>query len=109
MPDDNVKCSREHCYVPEHGETCNEGYLDVNTCPHFRGSKAAKSANKQDSAAAGGFHFPWSGNSLGLNDFSFISGRSHPRIIGIVGPYNAGKTTLLTVQYLLLSRGNVSG
>lgn len=108
MPDDNIKCSREHCYVPGRGETCNEGHLDVNACPHFRGSKAAKSANKHDRDATSGFHFPWSGNSLGLNDFSFISGRSHPHIIGIVGPHNAGKTTLLTVQYLLLSRGNIS-
>jgi hypothetical protein len=108
MPNDEMKCVREHCYVPGLGETCNDGHLDVNKCSNFRGHQKTRTRTVDDKAEGDGFHFPWSGNSLGLNDFSFISGRSRPRIIGVIGPQNAGKTTILTVLYLLLSRGNIS-
>ncbi|WP_197090736.1 TRAFAC clade GTPase domain-containing protein [Yersinia similis] len=34
-----------------------------------------------------------------------MAGRQKPLLVGIVGPQNAGKTTLLAAWYLLLSRG----
>jgi hypothetical protein len=48
---------------------------------------------------------PWSGSALGLADLGFVSGRIRPRVIGIIGAQNAGKSTLLGAWYLLLSRG----
>jgi hypothetical protein len=62
--------------------------------------------NKDEkSQAEDAFLLPWSSNSLGIVDLQFIAGRSKPLLIGIIGPHNAGKTTLLTVLYLLLSQG----
>ena len=48
---------------------------------------------------------PWSGNVLGLTDLGFVAGRSKPLVLAIMGPHNAGKTTLLGAWYLLLGRG----
>ncbi|MGZ0146081.1 TRAFAC clade GTPase domain-containing protein [Kribbella sp. WER1] len=42
---------------------------------------------------------------MGLGDLGFVAGRGRPLVIGIIGPQNAGKTTLLAAWYLLLSRG----
>ncbi|HCM9213453.1 TPA: hypothetical protein N5L24_003691 [Enterobacter roggenkampii] len=42
---------------------------------------------------------------MGLNDVGFISGCSKPKIIGVIGAENAGKTSLLAAIYLLVSRG----
>ena len=52
-----------------------------------------------------GAPLPWTGNSLGTVDLEFLAARSSPRILGLVGNQNAGKTTLLTVLYLLLHAG----
>jgi hypothetical protein len=61
---------------------------------------------KPATVSASNFLLPWSGNSLGLADLSFIAGRSCPKVIGIIGPESAGKTTLLAAWYLLLGRGS---
>jgi hypothetical protein len=50
---------------------------------------------------------PWSGGVLGLADLGFIAGRRKPTVLAIMGPQNAGKTTLLGAWYLLLGRGSV--
>nr|WP_240004433.1 hypothetical protein [Pectobacterium carotovorum] len=42
---------------------------------------------------------------MGLTDLGFVVGHQKPLLVGIVGPQNAGKTTLLAAWYLLLSRG----
>ena len=49
---------------------------------------------------------PWSGSVLGLTDLGFVAGRSKPIVLAVMGPHNAGKTTLLGACYLLLGRGH---
>ena len=49
---------------------------------------------------------PWTGAAIGSDDVSYVAARSAPRLLGIIGPQNAGKTTLLGAWYLLLNRGN---
>jgi hypothetical protein len=46
---------------------------------------------------------------LGLVDLGFVAGRSKPLVVGIVGPQNAGKTTLLAAWYLLIGKGQIPG
>jgi hypothetical protein len=94
-----VKCPQQDCWAPE--IVCNFGY-DLEECPNYKGV-AAKEGEKEVSVDA--FLLPWSSNSLGTVDLQFIAGRSKPVLIGVVGAYNAGKTTLLTTLYLLLSQG----
>ena len=49
---------------------------------------------------------PWSGGVLGLTDLGFVAGPNKPIVLAVMGPHNAGKTTLLGACYLLLGRGH---
>jgi double-GTPase-like protein len=48
---------------------------------------------------------PWLGSALGQLDLEIVSARAAPHLVGIIGLPDAGKTTLLSVLYLLLWRG----
>jgi hypothetical protein len=93
-------CPEKDCWAPE--IACNLGW-DLAQCPHFKVVVAENNSAK--AAAKEAFLVPWSSNSLGIVDLQFIAGRSRPLLVGVIGPHNAGKTTLLTVLYLLLSQG----
>ena len=94
-----LECPRETCW-PDAG--CDLGYLDLSKCPALK----AKSAGKQDDRTQSKVvSMPWSGNVLGLMDLGFVAGRNKPIVVAVVGPHNAGKTTLLGAWYLLLGRG----
>ena len=97
-------CFREDCFAPD--STCALGNPDPQKCPAWKG-EAAPNVNPEP----GGDHLvmPWSGSALGLVDIGFVAGRSKPVVVGIAGPQNAGKTTLLAAWYLLLGRGLVPG
>jgi hypothetical protein len=116
------RCSRPNCFAPE--TACNLG-SELADCPFFgrsgRGAvgvvdpEGIPSAQERDYERERVADFqrehvdsaplPWTGNSLGTIDLEFLSARSNPRILGLVGNQNAGKTTLLTVLYLLLHAG----
>jgi hypothetical protein len=93
-------CSRATCFVPDTG--CDLGYTDLSKCPIWHGAKATDTAAED---LSGEMLMPWSGSALGLADLGFVSGGGKPIVIGVVGPQNAGKTTLLAAWYLLLGRG----
>ena len=95
-----AECPRETCYWPD--TTCNEGYLDHSKCPVLKADSMKKHKDRPPSNAVA---MPWSGGILGLADLGFVAGRSKPIVLAIVGPQNAGKTTLLGAWYLLLGRG----
>jgi hypothetical protein len=94
------KCVRATCFVPDTG--CDLGHTDLKKCPVWRG---AEQGDKPSDDISSDVLLPWSGSALGLVDLSFVSGHARPIIIGVVGPQNAGKTTLLAAWYLLLGRG----
>lgn len=94
------KCARATCFVPDTG--CDLGHTDLSKCPVWHGAKATGAA---DENLSGEMLMPWSGSAFGLSDLGFVSGRGKPIVIGVVGPQNAGKTTLLAAWYLLLGRG----
>ncbi len=96
-------CSRATCWVPDTG--CDLGFLDRSKCPAWTGQDLPAS---ESSANADDVLMPWSGRTLGLVDLGFIAGRAKPIVVGVVGPQNAGKTTLLAAWYLLLARGLAS-
>lgn len=95
-----AKCARETCFVPDTG--CDLGHTDLSKCSTWHG---AMQGNKQAEDLSGEALLPWSGSAFGLADLGFVSGRARPIVIGVVGPQNAGKTTLLASWYLLLGRG----
>jgi polynucleotide 5'-kinase involved in rRNA processing len=48
---------------------------------------------------------PLTGNSLGLRDLELVTACATATVVGVVGPFNSGKTTLLTLIYLFIQRG----
>jgi len=94
-------CKRSTCYAPE--STCDLGFLDRGKCPEWKGLAAASGI--QDETPNDELLLPWSGSALGLADLGFVGGSRKPFVVGIAGPQNAGKTTLLAAWYLLVGRG----
>jgi hypothetical protein len=104
----NRRCSHPHCFAPD--VSCHLGEVDLKDCSAWRGAVPEPSAGVVAGVeAADGALLPWSGNTLGAVDVPFVAGRSNPTVVGVVGPHNAGKTTLLAAWYLLLGRGTRPG
>ena len=95
-----AQCPREACFWPD--VRCHLGHLDHSQCPVLEAGSTGKPDGglPPDTVA-----LPWSGGVLGLADLGFIAGRLKPTVLAIMGPQNAGKTTLLAAWYLLLGRG----
>jgi hypothetical protein len=91
------------CTNPE-DEGCLLGLRDYRDCNYLNKGKNQKSVEIPNDE----FEMPivWSGNSLGEIDLNCISYKKRPYIIGLVGPSNAGKTTLLATLYMLLRSGS---
>lgn len=94
-------CSRSTCFAPE--ITCDLGILDRNKCDAWMAGRVAGEVEGGESTG-NELPLPWSGSALGLLDIGFVVGRAKPSVVGIVGPQNAGKTTLLAAWYLLIGR-----
>jgi len=94
------------CFPTEVG--CSNGVIPFDDCPHWKAGREAASANVDAVAEAvdtTSVKFPWTGNAMGGTDLSFLTGSSATRLLAIVGPSDAGKTSLLAAFYLLLGRG----
>lgn len=94
-------CSRSTCFAPD--TTCDLGHLGWTDCPAWR--RSGDTEPSQPLKESGELLLPWSGAALGLADIGFVAGSQKPLVVGIVGPENAGKTTLLAAWYLLVGRG----
>ena len=68
--------------------------------------KTGPKTKHEDRPPSDAVAMPWSGSALGLADLGFLAGRSKPVVLAIMGPQNAGKTTMLAAWYLLLGRGS---
>lgn len=98
------KCSLKECIAGESGN-CHYGhsledceYWNINAAP----VKTTESKN-------GGTGLNWSGLKLGLEELTLVAGRNKPNVVGLVGPHNSGKTTLLGVFYSFLVEGKEIG
>lgn len=96
----NDECPRPNCFAPSTG--CSLGHVELGICPEWQDSAAS---NADIAPSTGESLLPWTGDSMGLVDVGFVAGRGKPFVVGIMGPQNAGKTTLLAAWYLLLGRG----
>lgn len=95
------KCSNSDCHAPDIG--CSLGESDLSKCEYW--NSTASVSKKADTVIEKDIHLPWTGLTFGLDDVGFLTGCSKPKIIGILGAENAGKTSLLAAWYLLVSRG----
>ena len=93
-------CKREHCFAPE--DRCLMGQDDPHDCTNFQ-TQALRSSDAVVPPTASSL--PWSGNAFGVADLSYVASLTRPKVIGVIGPHSAGKTTLLATIYLLLQHG----
>jgi hypothetical protein len=101
------KCSQKSCYPDETG--CNvEGEPNVSLCKYYNLGKPEVETEVQHSENES-YRIPWTGNSFGLTDLSFLTASSKPILIGITGVASAGKTTFLALLYCLLRHGRKIG
>lgn len=80
---------------------CIFGELNPSDCEHRELGEESDSADTDGESP-----MPWHGSALGMTELQFVAARGRPRLIGVIGPHNAGKTTFLTSLYLKLSHGN---
>ncbi|WP_348652732.1 hypothetical protein [Polyangium sp. 6x1] len=95
------RCSNPHCFVDD-GELCRDGKLNPAECPFWSASKAEATPSPPTETSA---RVPWSGSALGVADLANLAPRGRSILIGVLGAHDAGKTTLLTGNYLQLLRG----
>lgn len=102
-------CANSTCPVLETGK-CLEG-LEVGACPHFSRKEGPVELGLSQSAGIGSraaIELAAAG-TLGSSEASRILRRGEARVVAIVGPTAAGKTSLIAGLYDLFQEGNVSG
>lgn len=80
--------------------------MDRAKCPEWK--QQGKETDNKDTELGDELVLPWSGSALGIVDLGFVAGRIKPLVVGIIGPQNAGKTTLLAAWYLLIGSGQAN-
>lgn len=120
---ENNKCNHNRCDDPEE-LGCQIPGCDFQDCEHWQSANnihASKGNNDAVEDIEEGemqtltkkiitkATVNWTGNSMGLNNLWLIKKRSIPIIIGVIGLFNSGKTTFLSMVYLLLATGQRVG
>lgn len=98
-------CNRSDCAIKQ-DLPCEMGHPREADCPHFQSaaSDAAEPTGSAPADDATGLRLPWTGRGLGLSDMALASARSPAQLVGLIGPYNAGKTALLTAMFTHFSQ-----
>ena len=100
-----LQCSHENCFPDT---TCPLGYIDRTECENWNGVNPTDKEQKGDAIANGFSDIPWNGYALGTSDLAIIGGRGPAAVIGLVGPPDSGKTSLLAFLYMwLLKHGRI--
>lgn len=87
------------------GISCDLAIEPREKCPNFQASRASGAARPSLPVTGGGHSVPWTGNALGTRGLSFLASHGRTRLIALAGVSAAGKSTFLTMLYLLIARG----
>ncbi|WP_460678954.1 TRAFAC clade GTPase domain-containing protein [Mucilaginibacter koreensis] len=79
----------------------------IGKCKHYNAGPSTK--KPADSVERVAQLIPWAGISLGQRDISDLAASRTLSVVGLIGVQNSGKTTLLTLLYCLLRRGENVG
>jgi hypothetical protein len=99
-----IQCSNPACKVRQDGR-CVEG-LDPNECPHYGKALAAEPSGGAVADDQHGIILP-SGDLLDREEASQVLRRGASRVIAVVAPKDAGKTTLIASVFELFLRGPI--
>ena len=100
MPELLSLCPYATCNVPD--GTCRRGEPSPETCPEWH--KRGETAAPVDTSGVRDY-VRWNGAGLGSRDVSGVAVRSPTNLVGVVGPHDAGKTSLLSSMWLHMQRG----
>ena len=99
------RCTHESCF---RDTTCALGHIERQKCEHWNKPEDSQSSETVEQVTSENSDIPWNGYSLGLHDLAILAGRGQPKLIGIVGPSDSGKTSLLAFVYMwLLQHGTI--
>ncbi len=96
------RCPDQRCGAPT--LSCRMGEDALEACPIWNKGAGDVAASTGVASSAGGMRLPWSGAALGTAGLAFFAGRADARLVAMIGPHNAGKTTLLGLFYQHLGR-----
>ena len=99
-----VQCGNPDCKVGQDGK-CVEG-LELDKCPHYGKPRQPKAAAGTVADENHGMLLP-SGDLLTVGDANGVLRRGGSRVLAIVGPKEAGKTTLIASIFELFLRGGI--
>lgn len=103
-PETEIICANPDCRVKETGK-CVEGF-ETNRCPHF--GHAPTQAVTVSADKSNGLPLP-SGGTLNLSETSQVLRAREARVVAIIGPSDAGKTSLIASLYDLFQSAPVAG
>jgi hypothetical protein len=106
-----LTCSNADCNLANDNK-CVEGY-EIDECPHSGGISIDDIPEALEPAAEVVYPDPTialeSGDALGRDKASMLQRRRISRSIGLIGPNDSGKTSLIAGVYDLLQEGPISG
>lgn len=116
---DRNKCNNQNCDAPDEIGCMIPG-CDIQDCPDWQAANNISISDEESvtdttevedlgKVKSDFVRVNWTGNSMGLNNLFLIKKRSVPIVIGVVGLFNSGKTTFLSMLYLLLASGKKIG
>jgi hypothetical protein len=96
-----LRCNNPDCTLPEGGRCARlaEFPAPLADCADLARAATAEPTDVEASTA------PWSGRHLDFQDAERLLWNSPARLVAVLGPYNAGKTSLLTSFFLQLANG----
>lgn len=109
-PAQKFVCKKADCTATTTG-ICLLGKPTPQECEHYvpvvTGQTEEKGSEKAETLQEGrSFH---TGSELGTSDTLQVSSGSYTHVVGLMGPYNAGKTCFLLSLYLMASRQLLPG
>ncbi|MEW8332980.1 MAG: hypothetical protein AB2692_18745 [Candidatus Thiodiazotropha sp.] len=102
------ECSHDSCFPDT---TCALGHTNRTECEHWQGESQpsgqdqTRAMRKTPESTS---DIPRNGHALGTSDLTILGGRGRPAVVGLIGPPDSGKTSLLAYLYMwLLEHGTV--
>jgi len=105
-----TECSKPGCYPEETGCMAFSGNKPFHECKHWKvaNKDAAKTNPEVIESSKQGYRVAWTSNSFGKNDLNLVFEKSsNATIIGLIGASDSGKTTYLSLLYLMLISSEV--
>jgi hypothetical protein len=100
-------CPDKRCHVPD--VACRLGEMTPADCLTWCKANEGEEPDPESKRDGSKTLFPWTGTALGTAELAFLTGRGDARLIAILGPHNAGKTTLLAAWYQHIGRSGKVG